>query len=205
MLKFVHRVQAAALALGAPGLFIVAFLDSSILSLPEIADLLVVLMVTRHPSRMLVYVASAVAGSLLGCLSLYCLGRVGGDAFLRKRFSTEAIDRTLARFQRHGIMTVLIPAILPPPAPFKIFVLLAGLADITIGQFTIAILIGRGVRYLVLGILAVQYGERTLAFLARNGTTASLVVVAVVAVGFVAYLAWIKYRKKPSRSRTIES
>ena len=86
--RFVRRVEAFALALGAPGLFIVAFLDSSILSLPEVADLLVVLMVTRHPARMPVYVASAVAGSLVGCLSLYCIGRVGGDVWLRKRFST---------------------------------------------------------------------------------------------------------------------
>jgi len=190
MLRFLRRVQALALAMGAPGLFLVAFLDSSVLSLPEIADLLVVWMVTRHRTRILLYVVSATAGSIAGCLILYYIGKKGGEALMRRRFSSDAVDRTLAAFQRHGIMAVLIPSILPPPAPFKIFVLLAGLAEISVGRFTFAILIGRGARYLVLGILALRYGDRALAFLRANGTSVSLGVVAVLAAGFVVYLLW---------------
>ena len=131
----VARVQVLALAMGAPGLFLVALLDSSILSLPEIADLLVIWMVVQHKERLVLYAASATLGSVGGCLALYFIGRKGGDALVRKRFKSSTVDRGLAVFQRHGLMAVLIPSILPPPAPFKIFVLLAGVARIGVGQF----------------------------------------------------------------------
>jgi membrane protein YqaA with SNARE-associated domain len=98
--SFVHRVRAFALALGAPGLFIVAFLDSSLLSLPEIADLLVILMVTRHKPLMLLYVFSATLGSVAGCLLLYFIGKKGGEAFLHKRFGSAGVERTLDTFRR---------------------------------------------------------------------------------------------------------
>src|SRR5437762_13290786 len=141
--RFAGRLQALALSLGAPGLFIIAFLDSSFLSLPEINDLLLVWMVTRHKSRLVLYVMSAVTGSLTGCLVLYFLGRKGGEALIRRRFKSETVDRALATFQRFGVMTVLIPSLLPPPAPFKIFVLLAGVAGISASRFAAAITIGR--------------------------------------------------------------
>src|SRR5882762_11901310 len=97
---FADRLRALALALGAPGLFLIAFLDASFLSLPEIADLLVVFMVTRHKSRMLLYVACATLGSLGGCLVMYVIGRKGGDALVRKRFASGAVERTLRAIQR---------------------------------------------------------------------------------------------------------
>src|SRR5690348_10193431 len=108
MRRFVAWVQGAALALGAPGLFIVTLLDSSVLSLPEIADLLVIWMVTQHKSRLLLYAGSATVGSLLGCLALYYLGKKGGEALVRKRFATGTVDKALIAFQRHGVIAVLI-------------------------------------------------------------------------------------------------
>ena len=128
MSRFAHWIQAVALAMGAPGILVVAFLDSSILSLPEIADLLLIYMVTARPARFALYVSAATLGSLVGCLLLYYLGKKGGEALMRRRFNSERTDRTLAAFRRHGVMAVLVPSILPPPAPFKIFVLLAGVA-----------------------------------------------------------------------------
>src|SRR5712691_752811 len=92
-----------ALTLGAPGLCLVAFLDSSFLSLPEIADFLVVWMVTRHPARMLVYVLAATLGSLAGCLIMYYIGRKGGDVLVRKRFAPASVERAMAAFDRHGV------------------------------------------------------------------------------------------------------
>src|SRR6266851_9761173 len=192
--RFVNRVQALALALGAPGLFLVAFLDSSILSLPEIADLLVIWMVTQHPARLVLYAVSATAGSIVGCLLLYYLGRKGGHALVRKRFSNDSVERALAAFRRHGIMAVLIPSILPPPAPFKIFVLLAGVADISVKRFTIAIAIGRGVRYFVEGLVAVWYGERAIAFIHAHGTAASLWAVGLLLAGLAGYVLWTTAR-----------
>jgi len=177
-----------AMALGAPGIFLVAFLDSSILSLPEVADLLVIWMVTNNKSRIVIYVVSATLGSLLGCLLLYGIGKKGGAGFVHRRFGSTNVERALDAFRRHGIMAVLIPSILPPPAPFKIFVLLAGLADISVARFSTAILIGRGLRYTVEGLLALWYGERAIAFIRQNGTTIALAAVIIIVAGFLVYL-----------------
>jgi membrane protein YqaA with SNARE-associated domain len=194
MRGFVDKVQALALAMGAPGLFVVALLDSSFLSLPEIADLLVVWMVVQHKQRLVLYAASATLGSILGCLALYYVGVKGGEAMVRKRFQSGTVDRALDTFRRFGIMAVLIPSVLPPPAPFKIFVLVSGVAKIPVTRFIAAIAIGRGFRYFVEGLLAVWYGERAMVFIRENGTAAALVVVALLGAGLVGYLLWSKAR-----------
>lgn len=188
------KVRTLAFTLGAPGLFLVAFLDSSFLSLPEIADILVIWMVTRHKTRFVLYAISATLGSMAGCVVMYYIGRKGGEALARKRFATAAIERVLGSLRRHGIMAVLIPSILPPPAPFKIFVLLAGVAGITPGRFLTAIAIGRGTRYFVLGLLAVRYGDSAMAYLAENGAKVSIVAGVVLLAGSLAYLWWSKTR-----------
>ncbi len=181
MRRFVDGIQAFALGMGAPGLFVVAFLDSSFLSLPEINDLLLVLMVTRQKSRMVLYATSATLGSIAGCLILYYIGRRGGDALVRKRFASDRVDQALAVVRRYGVMSVLIPSLLPPPAPFKIFVLLAGVAGISVPRFVIAIAIGRGLRYFGEGLLAVRYGDRAVAYMEANAGTVTLVLAGVLA------------------------
>src|SRR6187397_1035773 len=194
MRGFVDRVQALALAMGAPGLFVVALLDSSFLSLPEIADLLVVWMVVQHKERLVLYAASATLGSILGCLALYYVGVKGGEAMVRRRFQSGTVDRALASFRRFGIMAVLIPSVLPPPAPFKIFVLLSGVAKIPVTRFVAAIAIGRGARYFVEGLLAVWYGEQAMVFIRENGTSVALATVVLLVVGLGAYVLWAKAR-----------
>jgi membrane protein YqaA with SNARE-associated domain len=194
--RILERVQTLAMALGAPGLFVVAFLDSSVLSLPEIADLLVIWMVVQHKERLVLYALSATAGSLAGCLGLYYIGRKGGDALVRKRFRSGAVDRTLASFRRFGVLAVLIPSILPPPAPFKIFVLLAGVARIGVGQFAIAIAIGRGARYFVEGLLAIWYGDRAIAFIHENAAAVSLGLVGLLVAALIGYILWEKARRR---------
>ena len=193
--KFVHHIQALALAWGAPGILLVAFLDSSVLSLPEIADLLVIYMVTAHPARFALYVVCATFGSLAGCLVLYYIGK-GGEELLKKRISTHRYDKTLNAFRRHGVMAVLVPSLLPPPAPFKPFVLLAGVAEISATRFTIAILIGRGARYLIEGLLALYYGERAMAYIQAHGMAVALGVIAVLVAGFVVYLRFNKSKAR---------
>ena len=188
-----------ALTMGAPGLGLVAFLDSSFLSLPEITDLLVVWMVTRNPARVIVYVLAATAGSLAGCLVMYYIGRKGGEALIRKRFAPARVERAMAAFDRHGVLVVLIPAILPPPAPFKIFVILAGLAGISPAKFITAIVIGRGSRYLVLGLLAVEYGEQALAYAEEHGFAAAMVVIGLLAAAVTGYFVWTKVRSANGR------
>jgi membrane protein DedA with SNARE-associated domain len=99
-------------------------------------------------------------------------------------------------FRRHGVLAVLIPAILPPPAPFKIFVLLAGVADISAPKFLTAVAVGRGARYLVLGILAVEYGERGLAYMQEHGVAVSLSVVGLLVAGLTGYALWRQVRRR---------
>jgi membrane protein YqaA with SNARE-associated domain len=199
MRGFVDRIQALALAMGAPGLFLVALLDSSFLSLPEIADLLVVWMVVQHKERLVLYAASATLGSILGCLALYYVGVKGGEALVRKRFHSATVDRALASFRRFGIMAVLIPSVLPPPAPFKIFVLLSGVAKIPVTRFVVAIAIGRGTRYFVEGLLAVWYGEQAMVFIRENGTSVAVGIVVLLVVGLAAYIFWSKARAASRR------
>ena len=196
--RFVQGIQALAMSMGAPGIFLVAFLDSSILSLPEIADLLVIYMVTKRPSLFLLYVGSATIGSLLGCLLLYFIGKKGGAALVHKRFDSAAVGRTLDAFRRHGIMAVLVPSVLPPPMPFKPFVLLAGVADISATRFAVAILIGRGARYTFEGLLALWYGERAMAFMQKHGIQLAIAAIGVLVVGFVLYLYWPRKRRAGS-------
>ena len=172
-------------SLGGPGLFVVAFLDSSFLSLPEINDVLVVLMVTRDEARMPYYAASATLGSITGCLVLYTLGRKGGGAILRKRVTGPRLEKAMGLFQRFGVLAIIVPALLPPPAPFKVFVLLSGVVKVPWRTFVGAVAVGRGVRYFGEGLLAVRYGDQAIEFLRENGllVSAVLVVLTVVSCG----------------------
>jgi membrane protein YqaA with SNARE-associated domain len=182
MTRFVEWVKGFALAWGGPGLFIIGFLDSSFLSFPEVNDLLIIWMVTQHKERVIYYTLMATAGSVLGCLTLYYVARKGGEAFLRRRFKAHTVERGLALFQKYGLLVVIVPALLPPPAPFKIFVLLAGVAAIPVWQFVTAIAAARIVRYGGEGFLAVLYGERANAFLRDHAREAGLWLSAIVLV-----------------------
>jgi len=196
MTRLVEWVQGVALSLGGPGLFLIAFLDSSFLSFPEVNDLLIIWLTTQHPERMVYYALMTTLGSISGCLALYTLARKGGEAFLRKRFHERHIDRAMDLFQRYGLLAVLVPSILPPPAPFKIFVLAAGVSRVKLTHFITAIAIGRGVRYFGEGLLAVWYGEAAIEFLRDNARTVAFTVAAVVLVGGVAYIVWQRRRAR---------
>ena len=193
MARIVAWVQAFALGIGGPGLFLVAFLDSSFLSLPEINDLLVVMLVVEHKARMPYYALMATLGSVAGCLVLYGLGRRGGEALVRRRFGGPRMTRALALSKRYGVFAVAVPAILPPPAPFKIFVLLAGVAAVPVWRFAVTIAVARGFRYFAVGALSVRYGEDAIAFVEANGRVVALVLVGLLAAGG---LVWILSRRR---------
>lgn len=190
MTRLAQWVQAFALAIGGPGLFVIAFLDSSILSLPEINDLLIVWMVIQHKPRMVYYATMATLGSVAGCVLLYYVGRKGGEALLRGRFHGRHVDRAMELTRRYGGLALLVPALLPPPAPFKIFVLIAGVAAVPIRTFVAAIAVGRGTRYFGEGLLAIWWGEQAMAYLSRNGKTVALVLAGLALAGGAAYFLW---------------
>jgi membrane protein YqaA with SNARE-associated domain len=197
--RIADRIRVLALAWGAPGLFLVAFLDSSFLPLPGITDLLLVVTVTSRPEWVGWYVVATTLGSVAGCLVMHVLGRKGGEALVRKRFAGPRVERARASLQKHGVITVVIASLLPPPSPFKLFLLLAGAVGIGAGRFATAIAIGRGARYLILGLLAVRYGATAMIYVHDHGTAASLCAVGVVAAGFGVYLGWSKAGGPKSR------
>src|SRR5690349_15630194 len=142
---------------GGFGLMLLAVCDSSFLSLPEVNDILLMTFSLNDPTAMLKFATFTTVGSLIGCALLYSVGRKGGEAFLRRRFSNERVLKVQEWYQRHGVLAIIVPSLLPPPTPFKVFVLSAGAFGISWPKFITAVLIGRGLRYFSEGILAVMY------------------------------------------------
>lgn len=180
-------VLAFAEAIGGPGLFLIAFLDSSFLSFPQANDLLIVLKVAQHKELMPYYAGLATLGSLAGCLALYAVARKSGEAIIRKRARSERIEKVRVAFERYGLLAILVPSILPPPAPFKLFVLMAGVGAYPVSKFVFALLLGRGFRYFGIGLLTIRYGDAAMALLEEHGRTVSYVVAGLVVAGAVAY------------------
>jgi membrane protein DedA with SNARE-associated domain len=195
MHRLLERIQVFALALGGPGVFLIAFLDSSFLSFPELVDLVIVVAITRDKARIIYYPLLATLGSVAGCFALYLVGKKGGEAFLRKRLHERHVDRTLAVFQRHGVLSIIVPSLLPPPFPFKPFVFAAGVAGIRPIDFLLAVALGRGMRYFGEGLLAFFYGERADRFIRQNSGVASIVVAALI-LGAGAAWIWIQKRRR---------
>jgi membrane protein YqaA with SNARE-associated domain len=196
---FLSRLQSFAESLGAPGIFVIAFLDSSFLSLPQINDLIIVLGVAKRPALMPLYATMATLGSIAGCTIMYYIGRKGGDALLQRRFS-KYYEWARRQFDRHGMLAIVVPALLPPPAPFKVFVMAAGAAHMSRQKFWMAIAVGRGIRYFAEGLLAVLYGEQALAYISEHGRTVSLWTALTVAGAGIAYIVW---RRRRSRSSAV--
>ncbi len=193
MSRFVNAVHQFAQSLGAPGLVLVAFLDSSFISLPQVNDLLIVWMVTQRPDAWLLFATASTVGSVLGCLVMYGLARRGGEALLRRWMRADKVEKRMASFRRWGLLAVLVPAVLPPPAPFKVFVLLAGVAKVPLLSFVAAVAVGRGFRYYGEALLARWYGEQALTFLAEHARPVSLTLAGVIVVGAVVW-AWVRRR-----------
>jgi membrane protein YqaA with SNARE-associated domain len=170
--------------MGGGGLFVVAFFDSSVLSFPFITDALVMHLSFANPARMPYYAAMAATGSLAGCIWLYLLAKKGGEAYFHRHAAGRA-EKVKIWVDQHAFLSVFIPAILPPPLPFKMFVLAEGVFQVPLRTFILAILLGRGLRYLAEGILAVRYGDATLEFLKIHSAAVALSAVAVLLLLFL--------------------
>ena len=188
------------LYLAAPAMVVIGALDSSLLSLPEINDYLVVGRCYKYPSAAFYFPLFAAAGSVIGCNILYTIVRRGGQAVLRKRFPLASIKRVERAYERFGFLAIGIPAILPPPLPFKIFVATAGALEYPRWKFLLTVMIARSFRYYVEGILAVFYGRRVLLFMKDNGLVILSIVGALVLIGLIIYLL----RRRRSVSEIID-
>jgi membrane protein YqaA with SNARE-associated domain len=162
-----HWLQAAVAASGGTGLFLLAFLDSTVLPFPTVNDLLLIDLCFASPLHMPYYAAMATLGSLAGSLLLYFLARKGGEA----AFHAQAGKRAASIrhwVERNGFISLVVAAVMPPPMPFKFFVLAAGALEMPLGQFMLALAIARAVRFYGEGYLAVRYGGEAERFLVQH-------------------------------------
>jgi membrane protein YqaA with SNARE-associated domain len=202
-LRYVGRlleeyVISVPLYIAAPAMVLIGALDSSLLSLPEINDYLVVGRCYKYPHAAFYFPLFAALGSVLGCLLLYTIMRRGGQALLRKRFKPESIQRVERAYARFGVFAIAIPAILPPPLPFKIFVATAGTLEYPRWKFLLTVMIARSFRYYVEGILAVYYGRRVILFMKDNGLVILSIVAAAAVLVVISY--YLINRRKAENS-----
>jgi membrane protein DedA with SNARE-associated domain len=187
------------MSLGGPGLFLIALADSSFVSLPESNDLLIVVLSTGATwGGMSYFVLMTVMGSVVGCTLLYLVGRRGGN-FVARRLKQDRLERVSATYRRWGVWAILIPSILPPPTPFKAFVLSAGVFQVPLNRFLFAVFVGRTIRYAMWGILAVLYGEWAKDFLEHNIHSVGLILLLVILGGILSYFVLRYFRGRPEQ------
>src|SRR6267378_5033636 len=189
-----HFIVHVPIFVAGPAMILIGALDSSLLSLPEVNDYLVVARCYTHPRAVFFFPMFAAIGSVLGCFLLYTILSRGGRAVLHRRFNPEHIQRVERAYARFGILALAVPALLPPPMPFKIFVATAGALQFPRRRFLLTIMLARSLRYYTEGILAVFYGERVLRFLRDNGLVIVTIAGSLCLVGLIIYLISSKGR-----------
>lgn len=172
--------------LGIWGPFVVAFADSALLGMP--VDAVVAGYVYKDRSHFLLYVILASLGSALGSIPLYILGYLGGEKVLRKRISEERFQEIHASFERHEFWALMFPGMLPPPLPFKIFVLGAAVFEMRFRDFLAAIFAGRFVRFMTLSLLTLWFGPQIVDLTGKLFRQHFYWVLAALAAGAVVWL-----------------
>jgi membrane protein YqaA with SNARE-associated domain len=190
-----QKIVAFAGGLGAPGLFLISFLDSSVLTFPVINDLLLIELSIQYPAKMPLYALMAMLGSVSGCVLLFYIAERGGEALFHKH----AGDRAPAIHKwvvKNGFGGMLVAALLPPPTPFKVFVLAAGVFEVPPTSFTSAIALARAVRYFGIGYLAIRYGREAMPYLEHHKLNVALFLIVLALVSYV--LSRVILRHRPS-------
>lgn len=196
------KVSKYLVTLGPAGLFAVALLDSVFVPLPGGPDAVMLLLATQRPAWMPFYALAATGGSIVGCVILYHISRRAGRRAL-DRFSESKRARVKDLLDRYDVLSVLVACLLPPPFPFKLFVVSAGVFRVNVWRFVAAIAVGRAFRYFLEGFFAVEYGERAEALLARNYPAVGLGLAALVVIFFV--LRAVLRKRRESGGREPES
>lgn len=172
------------LSFGPFGLLAIAFLDSVLVPMPGGVDAMLLLLAASRPSWVLIYVAAAMIGSTAGCVGLYKISERAGHRALN-RFSEKKQKRVKDLIDHYDVLSVLVASVLPPPFPFKLFVVSAGVFRLNLLRFTIAIAVGRTFRYLLEGYLAARYGEHAKEILAHYYPSIGIGVAVLIVVFFV--------------------
>ncbi|MGA8150189.1 MAG: VTT domain-containing protein [Terriglobales bacterium] len=176
--------------LGVWGVLVVAALDGGFVGLPM--DAVVAGYVYQDRGRFLWYVVMASLGSALGSIVIYVIGYIGGEEFLRKRISAERFEKIHRAFDKHPFWALMFPAMLPPPTPFKLFVLAAAISEMSFLRFLLAVFSGRMVRFLVLALLTLKFGPDVVRLSGMFFREHYYVVITLAAAALV---AWLMHRR----------
>jgi membrane protein YqaA with SNARE-associated domain len=206
--KYTAFLWSILLPLGIWGPFAIAAIDSAFFGLP--LDVVVATYVHKYNSAspgdfpfglIALTVISASAGSSIGSLLFFWLGYRGGEAYLIKRIGEAKFQRLHAYFERHEFLTVMVPSMLPPPTPFKAFIIAAGVAEMNVWHFLGAIFAGRVLRFSLMAYLTVKFGPQVINFILHGHTGTKLGIVAALIAGGVVYWLW---RRRSARIANVE-
>lgn len=187
---------------GAFGLFAIALLDSALIPLPGGPDAVMLLLSTQSPARMPLYALGATAGSVVGCVILYYISKRAGRRALDK-FPPQKQARVKELVDRYDVLSVLVASVLPPPFPFKLFVITAGVFRLSLVRFAAAVAVGRAFRFFLEGYFAVRYGEQARDVLAKNYPVVGIGVAVLVIIVFV--IRGLLRRKKSGGTQPADS
>ena len=181
-------------AWGPAGLFAVALLDSALIPMAGGPDAVMMALSVGRPGMMPVYALSATLGSTIGCVILYFISKKAGRKAL-ERFDESKQKRVKAWIDRYDVLSVLVASVLPPPFPFKLFVITAGVFELSLLKFTLAVAGGRAFRYFLEGFFAVRYGEKAMSLFKTHYPTIGLGLAVLIVGGFL-LRAFLKRKKE---------
>jgi membrane protein YqaA with SNARE-associated domain len=196
------KVSNYLITFGPFGLFAIALLDGAFVPMAGGPDAVVMLLSASRPGWMVFYAAAASLGSTAGCIILYYISKRGGRRALA-RFSPSKQARVKDLIERYDVLSVLVASLLPPPFPFKLFVVSAGVFRLSIMRFAIAIFAGRAFRYLLEGYLAARYGDHAKEWLAHYYPAIGVSLAVLIVLAFIGRSLW-RHRQTPAVSE-IES
>ncbi|HVC48296.1 MAG TPA: VTT domain-containing protein [Terracidiphilus sp.] len=195
MTKWKLIILPALIKLGFWGVFAVALLDAS--SIPVPMDAILAVFVWNNKPHFLLYCAMAAAGSALGGLVPYGIGRAGGELFLLKHINRQRLEQLRDRFERQEFLAVAIPSMLPPPTPWKLFVFAAGVFEMRVAPYLLAVFVGRMIRWITLSLLVLKLGPGAVDLVAHHALTALAIVFGLALIGFLVW--WLRRKKAEAR------
>lgn len=184
LMDWFKNLKATLIGFGALGIFLIALMDAAFIPMPGGPDVVVISLSIYKPAMMPLYVLAAMAGSTIGSLILYFIALKGGQSTLQK-FSAEKRAKVQKVLDDYDIWAMVVAAVMPPPFPFKLFVLSAGAFRMKLWRFVLAMVLGRGFRFVLEGILAVRYGEQATDILKQHSVKIGLGIAATILVALV--------------------
>jgi membrane protein YqaA with SNARE-associated domain len=202
IMDWFKSLKATLIGFGALGIFLIALMDAAFIPMPGGPDVVVISLSIYKPALMPLYVLAAMLGSTIGSLILYFIAWKGGEAALQK-FSAEKRAKVQKAIDEYDIWALLLAAVMPPPFPFKLFVLSAGAFRMKLWRFVLAMILGRGFRFVLEGVLAVRYGEQATEILKQHSVKIGLGVAAAIIL--IVLLKMLLHRRQENADLEVQS